>query len=39
MWEVIILQRTCGDSYQSNMATRLEQWSKQRGPNNNAVFQ
>ena len=26
--EVIILQRTCGDSYQLNMAIRLEQWSK-----------
>jgi hypothetical protein len=24
----VILQRTCGDSYQLNMATRLEQWSK-----------
>jgi len=26
--EVVILQRTCGDSYQLNMAIRLEQWSK-----------
>jgi len=24
----VILQRTCGDSYQLKMATRLEQWSK-----------
>ena len=24
----VILQGTCGDSYQLNMATRLEQWSK-----------
>jgi len=39
MLEVINLQRTCGESYNLNMVTRLEQWSKQRGPDNNAGFQ
>jgi hypothetical protein len=24
----VILKRTCGDNYQLNMATPLEQWSK-----------
>ena len=39
MLEVINLQRTCGESYQLNTATRLEHWSKQRVPDNNAGFQ